>query len=225
MWILSGPSNPAILKKLLTHLNQVYQVKSESYISHDQFYGRSLGKETIKTGLAQFFHNGVELRKDAVSLSICKIRDILRWFMGQKQLHFYASSLLFVYEGSPHLANGTKWREDAQTGQEHGQGEPKCNNYIHLANCKLRSHFYGLASQRSAYAWLNCSDLPQDIHHMRQKNGIWPHSQHYHLEQANGNGVSSEEDTKKMRVVEGKSIGLGKGRWRDEIGEMVEDVE
>ncbi|XP_036430005.1 inositol polyphosphate multikinase [Colossoma macropomum] len=204
---------------------RVYQVNSESYISHDQFYGRSLRQETLKTGLAQFFHNGVELRKDAVSLSICKIRDILRWFEGQKQLHFYASSLLFVYEGSPRLANGIKWREDAQTRQENGQGELECNNNIHLANCKLRGHRCSLASQRSACGWLNCSDLPQDIQYVRHKNGIWPHSLHYHLEQANGNGVSSEEDTKNMRVVDGRSTGLGKGRLRDGFGEKEEDVD
>ncbi|KAL6487245.1 hypothetical protein MHYP_G00038710 [Metynnis hypsauchen] len=201
---------------------RVFQVNSESYISRDQFYGRSLRKETLKTGLAQFFHNGVELRKDAVSLSICKVRDILRWFEGQKQLHFYASSLLFVYEGSPHLANRIKWREDAQTGQENKQGEPECNNNIHLANCKLWGHRCSLASQRSACSWLNCSDLPQDIHHVRHKNGIWPHSLHYHLEQANGNRVSSEED---MRVVDDKSTGFGKARLRDGIGEKKEDVD
>ncbi|KAL7890047.1 hypothetical protein AOLI_G00023050 [Acnodon oligacanthus] len=201
---------------------RVFQVNSESHISHDQFYGRSLRKETLKTGLAQFFHNGVELRKDAVSLSICKVRDILRWFEGQKQLHFYASSLLFVYEGSPHLANRFKWREDAQTGQENEQGEPECNNNIHLANCKLRGHRCSLASQKSACSWLNRSDLPQDIHHVRHKNGIWPHSLHYHLEQANGNGVSSEED---MRVVDDKSTGLAKARLRDGVIEKEEDVD
>lgn len=52
-------------------------------------------------GLAKFFHNGVSLRKDAVSASICRVQRILRWFESQHQLTFYASSLLFVYEGLP----------------------------------------------------------------------------------------------------------------------------
>lgn len=52
-------------------------------------------------GLAKFFHNGVSLRKDAVSASIRRVQRILRWFESQQQLAFYASSLLFVYEGLP----------------------------------------------------------------------------------------------------------------------------
>lgn len=52
-------------------------------------------------GLAKFFHNGVSLRKDAVSASICRVQQILQWFESQQQLTFYASSLLFVYEGLP----------------------------------------------------------------------------------------------------------------------------
>lgn len=52
-------------------------------------------------GLAKFFYNGVSLRKDAVSASICRVQRILRWFESQQQLTFYASSLLLVYEGLP----------------------------------------------------------------------------------------------------------------------------
>lgn len=51
-------------------------------------------------GISRFFHNGFCLRKDAVAASIHKIENILQWFETQKQLNFYASSLLFVYEGS-----------------------------------------------------------------------------------------------------------------------------
>lgn len=52
-------------------------------------------------GLSKFFHNGVGLRKDAVSASMQRVQHILRWFESQRQLVFYASSLLFVYEGLP----------------------------------------------------------------------------------------------------------------------------
>lgn len=41
------------------------------------------------------------LRKDAVAASICRVQQILQWFESQQQLTFYASSLLFVYEGLP----------------------------------------------------------------------------------------------------------------------------
>ncbi|XP_040923270.1 inositol polyphosphate multikinase [Toxotes jaculatrix] len=80
---------------------RVYKVCSDTFDSYDQHYGRGLVKDTIKDGLAKFFHNGVCLRKDAVSASIHRVQQILRWFESQHQLAFYASSLLFVYEGLP----------------------------------------------------------------------------------------------------------------------------
>ncbi|XP_065152139.1 inositol polyphosphate multikinase [Paramisgurnus dabryanus] len=89
---------------------RVYQMDSESYITHDQFYGRSLEKDTVKNGLSRFFYNGKDIRRDAISLIISKIQSILRWFENQTQMHFYASSLLLVYEGFPHGVNGTKHR-------------------------------------------------------------------------------------------------------------------
>ncbi|KAK7919524.1 hypothetical protein WMY93_010808 [Mugilogobius chulae] len=63
---------------------RVYNVSSDSYDSYDQHYGRKLLKDTLKD-----------------------VQQILRWFESQQQLCFYASSLLFVYEGqspsaSPH---------------------------------------------------------------------------------------------------------------------------
>uniref|UniRef100_A0A668AUZ7 Kinase n=1 Tax=Myripristis murdjan TaxID=586833 RepID=A0A668AUZ7_9TELE len=80
---------------------RVYNVCSDSFESYDQHYGRGLVKGTIKDGLSKFFHNGVGLRKDAVSASMQRVQHILRWFESQRQLVFYASSLLFVYEGLP----------------------------------------------------------------------------------------------------------------------------
>lgn len=80
---------------------RVYNVSTDSFDSYDQHYGRKLLKDTLKDGLAKFFYNGVGLRKDAVLASIGKVQQILRWFESQQQLCFYASSLLFVYEGQP----------------------------------------------------------------------------------------------------------------------------
>ncbi|XP_061666534.1 inositol polyphosphate multikinase isoform X2 [Syngnathoides biaculeatus] len=80
---------------------RVYNLCSDTVDTFDQHYGRGLLKDTIKDGLAKFFHNGVCLRKDAVIASICRVQNILHWFESQRQLVFYASSLLFVYEGLP----------------------------------------------------------------------------------------------------------------------------
>ncbi|XP_061912399.1 inositol polyphosphate multikinase [Entelurus aequoreus] len=80
---------------------RVYKLCDDTFDTFDQHYGRGLLKDTIKDGLAKFFHNGVCLRKDAVAASIRRVKTILGWFESQRQLAFYASSLLFVYEGLP----------------------------------------------------------------------------------------------------------------------------
>ncbi|XP_051959408.1 inositol polyphosphate multikinase-like [Xyrauchen texanus] len=78
---------------------RVYKAGSDSYDTYDQHYGRAMIKDTIKEGLSKFFYNGDILRKDAITASILKVQKILHWFESQSQLNFYASSLLFVYEG------------------------------------------------------------------------------------------------------------------------------
>ncbi|KAG7250452.1 hypothetical protein CRUP_034319, partial [Coryphaenoides rupestris] len=47
------------------------------------------------------------LRLDAVAASVRRVRRILAWFQSQRQLTFYASSLLFVYEGHPSSYSST----------------------------------------------------------------------------------------------------------------------
>ncbi|XP_062858717.1 inositol polyphosphate multikinase [Trichomycterus rosablanca] len=80
---------------------RVYQVGLDSFDTYDQHYGRGLVEDTVKNGLSKFFYNGETLRRDAVAASLVRVRNILGWFESQSQLNFYASSLLFVYEGLP----------------------------------------------------------------------------------------------------------------------------
>lgn len=148
---------------------RVYHVASGRYISHDQFYGRSLTKETLKTGLARFFYNGEKLRKDAISSSIHKIHNILHWFESQKQLHFYASSLLFVYEGSCHIANA-KNESEALTGQKYKQAEPHTKINADLTSLKLKC----------PCGHVNCSSsLFEAIHNVRKVNGFGSQGLHH----------------------------------------------
>ncbi|XP_029465637.1 inositol polyphosphate multikinase isoform X2 [Rhinatrema bivittatum] len=116
---------------------RVYHVNSDSYETQNQHYGRSLTKETIKDGVSGFFHNGCCLRKDAVAASIQKILKILQWFESQDKLHFYASSLLFVYEGSSlqtgRLNDGALMgKRVAPKGQLPDGEVPERNNNIHV---------------------------------------------------------------------------------------------
>lgn len=110
---------------------RVYNVSNDSFDSYDQHYGRKLLKDTLKDGLAKFFYNGVALRKDAVSASIGKVQQILHWFESQQQLCFYASSLLFVYEGQPpsrHLPNSIQDKAPASSAAVKAEDTEEYNN-------------------------------------------------------------------------------------------------
>ncbi|KAJ8248371.1 hypothetical protein GJAV_G00241310 [Gymnothorax javanicus] len=121
---------------------RVYQSSSDTYQSYDQHYGRNLVKATLVDGLARFFHNGEGLRKDAVTTSIRKVWDILRWFESQSRFHFYGSSLLFVYEGDE---RGKK-KETSRTGRASG-GLLENNNHAHTISdtCKPQIRGCGVA--------------------------------------------------------------------------------
>ncbi|KAJ7324201.1 hypothetical protein JRQ81_017221 [Phrynocephalus forsythii] len=154
---------------------RVYHVHSDSYETQNQHYGRSLTKETIKDGVARFFNNGYSLRKDAVAASIQKIREILEWFESQKQLNFYASSLLFVYDGlSPVTA--TWFNADAITEKSKRQvpsgNQLEFNNNICVVSSaengrvetlvgKDLSKMYGLHKKRQSQVSLAVESVEQ----------------------------------------------------------------
>ncbi|KAM6347474.1 inositol polyphosphate multikinase isoform 2-T4 [Alca torda] len=187
--------------------NKVYHVSSDSYETQNQHYGRSLTKETVRDGISKFFHNGCCLRKDAIAASIQKIEKILAWFEGQKQLNFYASSLLFVYEGS---CQATTVRLSDVTLAEK-RGVPKgllsggdileYNNNIHVINStengkieasvsKGLSKFYAL--HKKAYAKRHHSQLSLKVENLEQDN-VWKSSTCITQEHLNGNVIPQLE--------------------------------
>ncbi|MEE6521161.1 hypothetical protein FKM82_019237 [Ascaphus truei] len=107
-------------------------------MTHNQHYGRNLTKETIKDGVSRFFNNGTYLRKEAVAGCVQKVQSILQWFESQEKLNFYASSLLFVYEGSSpqttkRLNDGTVMlKRVVLRGQFADCEGPEWNNNIHV---------------------------------------------------------------------------------------------
>ncbi|XP_037659980.1 inositol polyphosphate multikinase isoform X3 [Choloepus didactylus] len=182
---------------------QVYHVHSDSYETQNQHYGRSLTKETIKDGVSRFFHNGFCLRKDAVAASIQKIEKILQWFESQKQLNFYASSLLFVYEGSSQpTTTKTNDRTLAEKllskGQQLDTEVLEYNNNFHvlssMANGKIEpsvgkslSKMY--ARHRKMYSKRHHSQTSLKVENTEQDNG-WKSMSQEHL---NGNVFSKLE--------------------------------
>ncbi|XP_050980478.1 inositol polyphosphate multikinase [Labeo rohita] len=162
---------------------RVYKVGSDSFDTYDQHYGRGLVKDTIKEGLSKFFYNGDILRKDAITASILKVQKILQWFEDQSRFNFYASSLLFVYEGvcAPSLVSHTL--RDSQIAPEACEQ----NNNIDQS----LSTMYSLHKKSCA----------RSHYQAKQDNGVWSASQ-----QPNGNrGLARlEEDRKEAKSEAGQ---------------------
>ncbi|XP_025129877.1 inositol polyphosphate multikinase isoform X3 [Bubalus bubalis] len=182
---------------------QVYHVHSDSYETKNQHYGRSLTKETLKDGVSHFFHNGFCLRRDAIAASIQKIEKILQWFESQKQLNFYASSLLFVYEGSSQptttkLNDRTLAEKFLSKGQLSDTDVLEYNNNFHVLNStangkieasvgKSLSKMY--ACHRKMYSKKHHSQTSLKAENIEQDNGWKSMSQ----ERLNGNVLSQLE--------------------------------
>uniref|UniRef100_A0A915EGZ7 Kinase n=1 Tax=Ditylenchus dipsaci TaxID=166011 RepID=A0A915EGZ7_9BILA len=86
-----------------------YRVHSDAYKgtnSRDRLWGRELSEDNIKLAFEEFL---VQVRPrealEILNTYIVQLDRIAKWFDSQEQLHFYASSLLFVYEG--HLKDKT----------------------------------------------------------------------------------------------------------------------
>ncbi|XP_038199602.1 inositol polyphosphate multikinase isoform X2 [Arvicola amphibius] len=179
---------------------RVYHVHSDSYETQNQHYGRSLTKETLKEGVSKFFHNGFCLRKDAIAASIQKVEKILQWFENQKQLNFYASSLLFVYEGSSQPAT-TKSHERTLAGKFLSKGHLsdagvlECNNNFHLFSSPANGTSVGkslskvYARHRKLYSKKHHSQTSLKVETLEQDNG-WKSMSQEHL---NGNVLSQLE--------------------------------
>ncbi|XP_030058960.1 inositol polyphosphate multikinase [Microcaecilia unicolor] len=185
---------------------RVYQVNSDSYETQNQHYGRSLTKETIRDGISRFFHNGCSLRKDAVAASIQKVQKILQWFESQDKLHFYASSLLFVYEGSSQqigrLSDGTLMNKVVVPKGQMPDGEVlEYNNNIHVTcppeNGKMEScvdknvsKMYGL--HKKACSKSGHSQVSQKVENL-EKGTLW-NSSCVPQEHLNGNILTQLEN-------------------------------
>ncbi|XP_077206528.1 inositol polyphosphate multikinase [Paroedura picta] len=182
---------------------RVYHIHSDSYETQNQHYGRGLTKETIKDGVARFFHNGYYLRKDVVIASIQKIKEILQWFESQKHLNFYASSLLFVYDGSSQMS--TAWLNDSTMVEKRsmakGQGPggntlEYFNNNIRVIsspeNGKLESSVGRGFSKMYALHKRHQSQISLKVETVEQDN-LWKSSACFSQEHLNGNVIPQLE--------------------------------
>ncbi|XP_071808545.1 uncharacterized protein [Asterias amurensis] len=79
---------------------RVYHPATDEFECQDKFYGRSLHVDNAIEGFARYLNVVDGIRIDVIPEFLKQLKQIQRWFMNQKQLHFFSSSLLFVYEGA-----------------------------------------------------------------------------------------------------------------------------
>lgn len=133
----------------------------------------------LNTGLCKFFYNGDLLRRDVIAASIAKVKSVLRWFENQSQLNFYASSLLFVYEGLPMTSQE---KSSTRSLQKH-EGVLEYNNNIEQSLSTMYS--------------LHKKGCMQSHHPSKQDNSAW-----HGLTQPD----PGEQETEEMPEVEVRMI-------------------
>lgn len=117
-------------------------------------------------GLSKFFYNGDLLRRDVITASIAKVHSILHWFENQSQLNFYASSLLFVYEGLPSVAE-----------EKPGAREPPTYDDVLEYNNNIKQSF-------SATYPLHKKGCMQSHRQSKQDNSAWLDAGEHETQQA-----------------------------------------
>lgn len=85
---------------------KVYDSLHGTYAGVGKEFGRSLSPDKVTDGLALFFFDGLQLRRDCIAAAIQKLERLLLWMKSQRKLHFYCSSILIVYDGEQHRPLG-----------------------------------------------------------------------------------------------------------------------
>lgn len=82
---------------------QVFDIESKNYLFQDKYFGRKVLPDDFPTALARFFHDGKKLLAHHIPLILEKLYRLARIVFGLKGYRFYASSLLFIYDGDEFL--------------------------------------------------------------------------------------------------------------------------
>ncbi len=78
---------------------QVYDCAHDSFIFQDKYFGRKVLPSEFPDALARFFFDGSKILMHHVPLILQKIYHLARIIWGLRGYRFYASSLLFIYDG------------------------------------------------------------------------------------------------------------------------------
>ncbi|KAI0068976.1 SAICAR synthase-like protein [Artomyces pyxidatus] len=78
---------------------QVWNHKTQSYVTQDKYQGREVKTEDFPAALASFLHDGERLLAHQIPSILGKIYALARIINRLKGFRFYGCSLLFIYDG------------------------------------------------------------------------------------------------------------------------------
>lgn len=82
---------------------QVWNNKTQSYMTQDKYMGRSVRPDEFPSVLASFLHNGERLMAYQIPPLLQKLYALARIINRLKGFRFYGCSLLLIYEGDPEV--------------------------------------------------------------------------------------------------------------------------
>ncbi|XP_035801770.1 inositol hexakisphosphate kinase 2-like [Amphiprion ocellaris] len=102
---------------------QVYQSDTGQLMFMNKYHGRKLTLPGFKEALFQFFHSGRRLRRELLSPVLSRLRDMQAALEGCESYRFYSSSLLIIYDGSPHRKHTRRRTEDGLSEEDEDDEE------------------------------------------------------------------------------------------------------
>lgn len=78
---------------------QVYDSEKDNYLFQDKYYGRQIAPDQFSVALARFFEDGECLLVHHIPIILEKLYRLAGIIFRLKGYRFYASSLLFIYDG------------------------------------------------------------------------------------------------------------------------------
>ncbi len=79
---------------------QVHDCKTNTYIFQDKYYGRQIAPADFPRALERFIENGQEVLLHHIPSIVQQLRQLARIVNNLRGYRFYASSLLFIYDGA-----------------------------------------------------------------------------------------------------------------------------
>jgi 1D-myo-inositol-tetrakisphosphate 5-kinase/inositol-polyphosphate multikinase len=77
---------------------RVFNSKDKTFTHFDKVFGRALTEDSLIHGLALYFQFHEQPQMRVIREAVRKFEEVKGWFEKQRTYHFYASSLIVVYE-------------------------------------------------------------------------------------------------------------------------------